>query len=250
MSKRLEGKVAIVTGGSNGIGFATAKRFAAEGAQVVITGRRERELAEAAQRIGPGTLAVVGDVAKLADLDRLVEAVKARHDHVDVLFANAGVYQPSPLGQIDEAHFDRHFDTNVKGLLFTVQKLLPLMRNGASILLNASVAASKAFAGLSVYAATKAAVRSFARGWTLDLKERGIRVNAISPGPIETEGFAAVAPTPNALAQIKQGFVSAVPLGRMGSADEVANVALFLASDESRFVTGAEYFVDGGVAQV
>jgi len=248
MSKRLEGKVAVVTGGSSGIGFATAKRFVAEGAQVVVTGRRERELAAAAKQIG--ALAIAGDVAKLADLDRLVDEVRRRHDHVDVLFANAGSYEPLPLGQITEAHFDKLFASNVKGLLFSVQKLLPLMRDGSSILLNASVVASRGFAGLSVYSATKAAVRSFARSWASDLKGRGIRVNAISPGPIETEGFAAVAPSPDALEELKKGFVALVPLGRMGSPDEVANVALFLASDESRFVTGSEYFVDGGIAQV
>ena len=250
MGGKLEGKVAVITGGNSGIGFATAKRFVAEGAYVFITGRRQAQLDAAVQEIGSNAAGVQGDVAILADLDRLYAAVKASKGRVDILFANAGVAEFAPLGTITEEHFDKIFDANVKGLLFTVQKALPLMPDGASIILNASIVASTGTPAFSVYSATKAAVRSFARTWILDLKERKIRVNAVSPGPIETPGFDSLAPTAAERDQIKAGFVAAVPLGRMGTPDEIAKAAVFLASDDSSFVTGTELFVDGGAAQI
>lgn len=250
MSNRLAGKVAVVTGGSSGIGLATAKRFAAEGAHVFITGRRPKELEAAAKEIGRAATAVVGDVANLADLDRLFETVRKTKGKVDVLFANAGMGEFVPLGDITEEHFDRTFDANVKGLLFTVQKALPLMPDGGSIILNASVAGGKGIPAFSVYSASKAAVRSFARSWTSDLKARRIRVNAISPGPIETPIFGSIFPTQEAVDQFKSQITASVPLGRMGAPEEIANAALFLATDESSYVTGAEIFVDGGMAQV
>jgi NAD(P)-dependent dehydrogenase (short-subunit alcohol dehydrogenase family) len=250
MSKRLAGKVAVITGGSTGIGLATAQRFVAEGAYVFITGRRPAELDVARERIGAGVTAVPGDVSKLADLDRLYALVKKEKGRVDVLFANAGGGSFAPLGSITEEHFDRTFDINVKGLVFTVQKALPLMGPGASIILNASIAGSKGVGAFSIYSATKAAVRSFARTWTTDLKERGIRVNAVSPGPIETPIMDALAPTREQVGEFKAGLTASVPMGRMGRSEEVATAVLFLASDESSFVTGTELFVDGGMAQV
>jgi len=250
MSGKLEGKVAVITGGNSGIGLATAKRFVAEGAYVFITGRRQAQLDAAVKEIGRNVAGVQGDVANLADLDRLYSAVKASKARVDILFANAGVAEFAPLGSITEDHYDRIFDANVKGLLFTVQKALPLMPDGASIILNASIVASTGTPAFSVYSATKAAVRSFARTWILDLKERKIRVNAVSPGPIETPGFDSLSPTPAEREQVKAGFVAAVPLGRMGTPDEVARAAVFLASDDSSYVTGTELFVDGGAAQI
>lgn len=250
MSIRLAGKVAVVTGGSSGIGLATAKRFAAEGAQVFITGRRKKELDAAAAEIGPNATAVVGDVANLADLDRLYETVRRTEGRIDVLFANAGGGEFVPLGEISEEHFDRTFGSNVKGLLFSVQKALPLMPDGGSVILNASVAGSTGIPAFSVYSASKAAVRSFARSWTSDLKARRIRVNAISPGPIETPIFRSVFPDEKSRDEAKAGFTALVPLGRMGTSEEVAAAALFLASDESSYVTGVELFVDGGMAQV
>jgi NAD(P)-dependent dehydrogenase (short-subunit alcohol dehydrogenase family) len=250
MTRKLDGKIAVVTGGNSGIGLATAKLFAAEGARVVVTGRRQKELDAAVRAIGHGATGVQGDVSKLADLDRLFTAVRKLHDRIDVVFANAGAAEFAPLGEITEEHFDRLFETNVKGLVFTVQGALPLMRAGGSVILNASVTASKGAAAMSVYSATKAAVRSFARCWTVDLKDRGIRVNAISPGPIETPGLAGLAPNPADQAAIQERLVSAVPMGRMGKADEIASAAVFLASSDSSFVTGTELFVDGGYAQV
>jgi NAD(P)-dependent dehydrogenase (short-subunit alcohol dehydrogenase family) len=250
MSKKLEGKIAVVTGGNSGIGLATARRFAAEGARVYITGRREAELDEAVKQIGKRATGVQGDVANLADLDRLFATVKQQQGRLDVLFANAGVGAPAPLGSISEEHFDKTFHINVKGVLFTVQKALPIFMDGGSIILNGSIAASKGTEASSVYSATKAAVRSFARCWTTDLKHRKIRVNVISPGPIETPLFYKAGLTQEQIDEFKASQVAAVPMGRMGTPDEVANAALFLASDDSSYVTGIELFVDGGAAQV
>jgi NAD(P)-dependent dehydrogenase (short-subunit alcohol dehydrogenase family) len=247
---KLEGKVAVITGGNSGIGLATAKRFVAEGAYVFITGRRQTELDAAVKQIGKNVTGIQGDVSNLADLDRLYAAVKQQKGHVDILFANAGLGEFAPLGNITEAHFDKTFNTNVKGLLFTVQKALGLFKDGGSIILNASVAGSKGFPAFSVYSATKAAVRSFARSWTTDLKDRKIRVNAVSPGPIDTPILNGLGTSEEQIQQIKAGFASGVPMGRMGAADEIAKAVLFLASDESSYVTGAELFVDGGLAQV
>ncbi|MDQ5869544.1 MAG: glucose 1-dehydrogenase [Thermoproteota archaeon] len=249
--KKLEGKVAVVTGGNSGIGLATAQLFASEGAHVYITGRRQSELDEAVRQIGKNVTGVQGDVSNLADLDRLYATVKKQEGRVDVLFANAGLGEFSPLDAISEAHFNKTFNVNVKGLVFTVQKALPLFKDGGSIILNASTAASKAMEGFSVYSATKAAVRSFARSWTQELKQRRIRVNAISPGPIDTPGLSAgFSGLGVSEDQIKMSVVSTIPLGRMGNPHEVAKAALFLASDDSSFVTGIELFVDGGQAQI
>ena len=248
---KLEGKVAVVTGGNSGIGLATAKRFAAEGARVIITGRRQAELDVAVREIGGIATGVQGDVSNLADLDRLYDMVKQKHGHIDVLFANAGSGEFVPLGQITEAHFDRTFDVNVKGLLFTVQKALPLFRNGGSIVLNASIAASKGIEAFSVYSASKAAVRSFARSWTNDLKARRIRVNVVSPGVIITPAYKSALKMGDE--QIKEYAASTAvttPLGRPGTTDEIAKAVVFLASDDSSYVTGIELFVDGGMTQI
>jgi len=247
---KLSGKVAVITGGNSGIGLATAKRFVQEGANVVITGRRKKELDEAAAQVGKDVTAVQGDVSRLEDLDRLYDTVRKKHGRIDILFANAGVGSLAPLGAISEEHFDREFDINVKGLLFTVQKALPLFKDGGSIILNSSIAGQKGFGGFSVYNATKAAVRSFARTWTSDLKDRKIRVNAISPGPIETPIFGKMGLSEEQLAQFGISLISQVPLGRVGQSEEIASAALFLASDESSYITGVELCVDGGVAQV
>ncbi|MDB6108867.1 MAG: 3-oxoacyl-ACP reductase [Pedosphaera sp.] len=249
-TQKLSGKIALVTGGTSGIGLATAKRFVTEGAHVFITGRRQNELDAAVMEIGGNVTGVQGDVAKLADLDRLYAAIKAQKGRLDVLFANAGSGLLAPLGQITEEHFDKTFNTNVKGLLFTVQKALPLMPEGASIILNASITSIKGNAAFSVYGATKAAVRSFARSWTLDLKDRKIRVNAISPGVVPTPGYNLLGLTDEQV----QGFVNSqlpnIPLGRVGTTDEIAKAVVFLASDDSSFVNGIELFVDGGMAQI
>jgi|SRR5438132_2745770 len=246
---KLSGKVAVITGGNSGIGLATAKRFVEEGARVVITGRRKKELDEAAAQIGKNVTAVQGDVSRLEDLDRLYATVREKHGHIDVLFANAGLGSVAPLGAISEEHFDREFDINVKGVLFTVQKALPLFKDGGSIILNSSIAGQKGFGGFSVYNATKAAVRSFARSWTSDLKERKIRVNAISPGPIETPIFGKMGLSKEQSEQFVSQL-SQLPLGRTGRPDEIASAALFLASDESSYITGVDLSVDGGLAQV
>jgi NAD(P)-dependent dehydrogenase (short-subunit alcohol dehydrogenase family) len=252
--KKLEGKVAVITGGNSGIGLATAQRFVDEGAYVFITGRRQSELDAAVKQIGKNNynniIGVQGDVSNLADLDRLYATVKEQKDHIDILFANAGVGELVPLGAITEVHFDKTFGINVKGLLFTVQKALPLFQDGGSIILNASIAASKGVEASSVYNATKAAIRSFARTWTVELKQRKIRVNAISPGPIDTPGFNGLAQTEEQIEQFKRSIVSMVPMGRMGSPDEIAKAVSFLASDDSSYVTGIELFVDGGMAQI
>jgi NAD(P)-dependent dehydrogenase (short-subunit alcohol dehydrogenase family) len=253
--KRLEGKVTVITGGSSGIGLATAQRFVEEGAYVFTTGRRQSQLDQAVKQIGKNNnnvTGVQGDVSNLADLDRLYATVKEQKGRIDILFANAGIGELAPLGAITEAHFDKTFGINVKGLLFTVQKALPLFQDGGggSIILNASIASSKGIEALSVYSATKAAVRSFARSWTVDLKHRKIRVNAISPGPIDTPGVSELVQGEEQIEQFKTSIISAVPMGRMGSPDEVAKAASFLASDDSSYVTGIELFIDGGMAQI
>jgi NAD(P)-dependent dehydrogenase (short-subunit alcohol dehydrogenase family) len=247
---KLSGKVALVTGGNSGMGLATARLFAAEGARVVITGRRPEALDQAAKAVGASVLAVQGDVSNMADLDRLYGTIKDQFGHLDVIFANAGHGAVVPLGQVTEEQFDSEFDTNVKGLFFTVQKALPLLREGASIILNASIAATKGVEGFSVYSATKAAVRSFARTWTSDLKARRIRVNSISPGPIDTPIFGKTGMSQEQIDGFKQAMTGQVPLGRMGRSEEIATTVLFLASDDSSYITGVDLAVDGGMAQV
>jgi len=246
MSKKLEGKIALITGGSAGIGLATAKQFVDEGAYVYITGRRQTELDAAVASIGSGITAIQGDVAKLADLDRIFAQIRKEKGRLDIVFANAGLGDMAPLGSITEEHFDTTFNVNVKGVLFTVQKALPLMPNGASIILNASIVDIKGFPAFSVYSATKAAVRSFARTWTTDLKDRGIRVNVVSPGPIDTPLLNETFSGPDA----KKALASTVVMGRLGRPDELAKPVVFLASDDASFITGAELYVDGGAAQV
>jgi NAD(P)-dependent dehydrogenase (short-subunit alcohol dehydrogenase family) len=244
MSKKLEGKTAVITGGTEGIGFATAKLFVEEGAYVFITGRRQKELDEAVKAIGSNVSGVQGDVAKLADLDRLYVTVAKVKGQIDIVFANAGVGEFGPFGAVTEEHFDKLFNINVRGALFTVQKALPLLKDGGSIILNGSVASVKGTGGFGVYAAGKAAIRSFVRTWTTDLSDRRIRSNVVSPGPINTP--LVNRQSPEVIARI----VSTIPMGRMGEPEEVAKAALFLASDDSSFVTGIELFVDGGRAQV
>jgi NAD(P)-dependent dehydrogenase (short-subunit alcohol dehydrogenase family) len=241
---KLQGKVAVITGGTTGIGFAAAKLFVEEGAYVFITGRRQKELDEAVKAIRDNVTGVQGDVSKLADLDRLYETVKAEGRRIDVVFANAGLGEFATLGSITEEHFDRLFNINVKGALFTVQKALPLLNDGGSIILTGSVASAKGTPGFWVYGATKAAIRNFVRAWTIELKDRRIRSNVLSPGPTETP--LVDHQPPEAIARI----VSTIPMGRMGSPEEIAKAALFLASDDSSFVTGIELFVDGGRAQI
>jgi NAD(P)-dependent dehydrogenase (short-subunit alcohol dehydrogenase family) len=245
---KLEGKIALVTGGNSGIGLATAKRFVSEGAYVFITGRRD--LAAAVKEIGSNVAGVQGDVSNLGDLDRLFAQIEQEKRRLDIVFANAGVAAYAPFGKISEEHYDSIFDINVKGLLFTVQKALPLMPDGASIILNASIVASKGLPANSVYSATKAAVRSFARTWTTDLKERRIRVNAVSPGPIDTPGLNDLVASTGVAEQRLKMLSTIVPLGRLGAPDEIAKAVVFLASDDSSFITGTELFVDGGFAQV
>jgi NAD(P)-dependent dehydrogenase (short-subunit alcohol dehydrogenase family) len=247
---KLEGKIALVTGGNSGIGLASAKQFVNEGAYVFITGRRDRELAAAVKEIGRNVAGVQGDVANLADLDRLFAQIKREKGRLDVVFANAGTAQFAPLGKITEEQYDTIFDVNVKGLLFTVQKALALMPDGGSIILNASIVASKGLPEWSVYSATKAAVRSFARTWTTDLKDRRIRVNAVSPGYIDTPGLSGLLAASGAAEQRRKMISNAVPLGRFGTPDEIAKAVVFLASDDSSYVTGTELFVDAGAAQV
>lgn len=248
--KKLEGKVAVITGGNSGIGLATAQQLVSEGAYIFITGRRQSELDAAVKQIGENVSSVQGDVSNLEDLDQLYAKVKEQKGTIDILFANAGVGELALLGTITEAQFDKIFGVNVKDLLFTVQKALPLFRDGGSIILNASIGGSKGIEATSVYSATKAAIRSFARTWAAELKHRRIRVNAISPGPIDTPAFNGLARTKEEVDQIKTNLASKVPLGRMGMPDEVAKAVLFLASDDSSFITGIELFVDGGMAQI
>jgi len=248
--KRLEGKVALVTGGTSGIGLATAKHFVAEGAYVFITGRRQTELDAAVEAIGKNVIGVQSDVSQMEDLDRLFATIEKEQGHLDVLFANAGGGEIAPLGAITEEHFDKTFNTNVKGLLFTVQKALPLLPEGASIILTASITSIKGTPAFSVYSATKAAVRSFARNWTLDLKERQIRVNAISPGVVPTPGYDHLGLNDEQLQEFIDSQAVTIPLGRVGTPDEIAKAVVFLASDDSSFVNGIELFVDGGMAQI
>jgi len=245
---KLAGKIALITGGSEGIGLATAQEFIKEGAFVFITGRRKEVLDAAVATLGPNATGVQSNAENLNDLDRLYAEIKAKKGKLDVLFANAGIYAGGvPLGQITEEHYDSIFGVNVKGLVFTVQKALPLMGKGGSIILNGSVVAVKGFPSLSVYSATKAAVRNFARGWTADLKGTGIRVNVVSPGPIDTPGTRALGGgTTAALDQ----FASLVPLGRVGEGSEIAKAVVYLASDDSSFVAGFDLMVDGGVGQI
>ena len=248
--KRLAGKVGVITGGSTGMGLATAKRFVFEGMDhVFITGRRKEVLDTAVANIGEKTTGVAGDVANLNDLDQLYEVVKQYGRKLDVIFANAGIALQAPLGTVDEKFFDLHFNANVKGLFFAVQKGLPFIKEGGSIILNASIATIKGFPGISVYSATKAAVRSFARTWTNELRGRHIRVNAISPGHIDTPIFNGWQQG-DALIKVKEDLAKNVPLGRMGDPDEIAKVVAFLASDEASYVSGVELFIDGGVAQI
>jgi NAD(P)-dependent dehydrogenase (short-subunit alcohol dehydrogenase family) len=244
--KKLEGKVALVTGGTSGIGLATAKRFASEGAYVYITGRRQQELDSAVQEIGENARGVRGDVTNLEDLDHLFQAIKDEKGTLDVVFANAGWGEFVPLGSITEEHFDKTFDINVKGVVFTVQKALPLLKDGSAIVINASMVSVLGQPAFSIYSATKAAVRSFARNWSVDLKERKIRVNVVSPGFIPTPGYDHLGITDEML----KGAVVNVPMGRVGTPDEIAKAVVFLSSDDSSYITGIELFVDGGAAQI
>jgi NAD(P)-dependent dehydrogenase (short-subunit alcohol dehydrogenase family) len=247
---KLEGKIALITGGNSGIGLATAKQFVNEGAYIYITGRRNAELAAAVKEIGRNVTGVQGDVSNLGDLDRLFAQIKREKGKLDIVFANAGIARFAPLGTITEEFYDSIFSINVKGLIFTVQKALPLLPDGASIILNASIVASKGLPMNSVYSATKAAVRSFARTWTTDLKDRRIRVNAVSPGSTDTPGLSDLLASTETGQQRLKMISSTIPLGRLGTADEIAKAVVFLASDDSSYVTGTELFVDGGFAQV
>jgi NAD(P)-dependent dehydrogenase (short-subunit alcohol dehydrogenase family) len=247
---KLEGKIALITGGNSGIGLATAKQFVNEGAHVFITGRRDPELAVAVKEIGRNVTGVQGDVSNLGDLDRLFAQIKQEKGRLDIVFANAGMAKYAALGKITEELYDLTFDINVKGLLFTVQKALPLLPDGASIILNASIVASKGLSSNSVYSATKAAVRSFARTWTTDLKARRIRVNVVSPGSTDTPGLNDLLASGEAGQERLKMISNTVPLGRLGRPDEIAKAVVFLASDDSSYITGTELFVDGGFAQV
>jgi NAD(P)-dependent dehydrogenase (short-subunit alcohol dehydrogenase family) len=247
---KLEGKTALITGGNSGIGFATAKQFVKEGAYVFITGRRDPELAAALKEIGRNATGVQGDVSNLGDLDRLFAQIERQKGKLDIVFANAGVAKLARFGTITEEFYDSIFNINVKGLLFTVQKALPLMPDGASIILNASIVASKGLPTNSVYSATKAAVRSFARTWTTDLKDRRIRVNAVSPGSIDTPGLKDLLASSDVGQERLKMISSNVPHGRLGTPDEIAKAVVFLASHDSSYITGTELFVDGGFAQV
>ena len=248
---KLAGKVAVVTGGTSGIGLATARRFVQEGAFVFITGRRQEELDRAAREIGPNAFPVRGDVSKLADLDALYATVEREKGKIDVLFANAGSGSFAPLGSITEEHFDQIFDLNVRGLLFTVQKALPLFRDGGTIVLNASIVSTRGTAAFSVYSASKAAVRSFARTWSTDLKGRGIRVNVVSPGIIPTPAYStALGMSEEQIDQFSSTGTAGIPIARPGTPDEIAKAVVFLASDDSSYVAGVELFVDGGLTQI
>jgi NAD(P)-dependent dehydrogenase (short-subunit alcohol dehydrogenase family) len=250
MSKKFAGKIAVITGGSTGIGLAAANRFVQEGVDhVFITGRRKDALDAAVAEIGKNVTAVQGDVASLSDLDRLYDAVKKQHRPIDIIFANAGVAKLAPFGTVDEQFFDLHFDANVKGLFFSVQKGLPLIKDGGSIILTGSIADIKGFPAMSVYSSTKAAVRSFARTWANDLRSRRIRVNVLSPGHIDTPILESLQQG-DALTKMKKEFENNVPLGRLGDPDEIAKAVSFLASDEASYVSGTELYVDGGVAQI
>ena len=247
---KLVGKVALITGANSGIGLATAKRFAAEGARVFMTGRRKKELDAAVAEVGAGARGIQGDISDLADLDRLYSTIAEEVGHIDVLFANAGGGSFVPLGEITEEHFDTTFDINVKGTLFTVQKALPLLKDGASVILTGSTAASTGIPAFSVYCASKAAIRSFARTWILDLAPRKIRVNVLAPGDTSTPGWHGLAPSNDAHDAMMKFVETTNPLGRMGDPNETAAAALFLASDDSSYISGIELFVDGGSAQI
>ena len=249
MSK-LQGKIAVVTGGGSGISLATAKRFVEEGAYVFITGRRQPELDRTVAEIGRNVTAVQGDITNLEDLDRLYAKIKDAKGVIDILFANSGVIELLTIDQVTPDHFDKIFDTNTKGLLFSVQKALPLMRQGGSIILTSSIANVKAIPSYAVYSASKAAIRSFARTWTLELKDRGIRVNTLSPGPVDTPIIDSQFKTKEEADQMRRDFSQVIPLGRMGRPEELAAAALFLASDDSSFVAGIDLAVDGGMAQI
>jgi NAD(P)-dependent dehydrogenase (short-subunit alcohol dehydrogenase family) len=250
MAQQLRGKVAVITGGSSGLGLATAKRFAAEGASVFITGRRQEELDKAVFEIGGDVTAVQADSSSLADLDRLYEIIGLKKGRLDIVFANAGILEKGAIGEIAEASVDRLFDVNVKGLIFTVQKALPLLADGGAILLTSSLVASKGLPANSIYAATKASIRSLARGWMVDLKDRKIRVNAISPGAIETPGLMGGAADSVAAQGMLDHFATLIPAGRVGEPDDIAKVAVFLASDNASYINGADIPVDGGWTQV
>jgi NAD(P)-dependent dehydrogenase (short-subunit alcohol dehydrogenase family) len=242
---KLKDKFALVTGGSAGIGLATAKALSVEGAHVFITGRRRQELDAAVEEIGAQATGIQADAGSLADLDRLFAVIGQQTDRLDVVVANAGIYEMEPLAEVSEASFDRAFDINVRGVLFTVQKALPLLPDGASVVLLGSIGGSKGFAGFSVYNATKASVRSFARSWAAELKDRRIRVNVVSPGPVHTPGFDQFAND-----ELRQTLQGMVPLGRLALPADIAKAILYLATDDSSFVTGIELFVDGGLAQL
>lgn len=251
MNSQFEGKVALVTGGSSGIGLATAKLFAQRGATVYITGRRQKELGEAVGEIGHSATGLQGDVSRSSDIEKVYQTIREREGKLDILFANAGIGEFAPLGQISEEHFDKQFDVNVKGTLFTVQGALSLMPVGSAIVLNASLVSIKGSPAFSVYSATKAALRSFARNWAVDLKGKGIRVNAVSPGVIPTPGYhTSLGMTKQQLDDYIQSVTPAIPLGRTGTTDEIARAVAFLASDESSYITGSELFVDGGQGQI
>ncbi|WP_337268682.1 SDR family NAD(P)-dependent oxidoreductase [Oryzifoliimicrobium ureilyticus] len=250
MTKRFENKVVIVTGGTSGIGLATAKAFSEDGAYVFITGRRKDALDAAVKEISGRVTGVQADMSKLADIDRLYDAVQQRHSQIDVLFANAGGGELVPLGAITEEHYQKTFDTNVKGTLFTVQKALPLLRDGASIVLTSSTTSISGTPAFSVYSATKAAIRNFARNWILDLKDRRIRVNAISPGVTDTAGLNELFGSGEKAEGTKSYLASLIPAGRIGQPEEIAKAVLFLASDDASFVNGVELFVDGGQMQI
>jgi NAD(P)-dependent dehydrogenase (short-subunit alcohol dehydrogenase family) len=247
---KLEGKIALITGGNSGIGLATAKLFVNEGAYVFITGRRDAELSAAVKQIGSNVTGIQGDVSNLGDPDRLFAQIEREKGKLDVVFANAGVAKYAPFDKITEEFYNSIFNVNVKGLIFTVQKALPLLPDGASIILNASVVGSKGLPANSVYSATKAAVRSFARTWTTDLRDRRIRVNAVSPGSIDTPGARDLLASSDVGEKRKKMIAESVPLGRFGTPDETARAVVFLASDDSSYITGTELFVDGGFAQV
>ncbi|CAN7391067.1 glucose 1-dehydrogenase [Rhizobium sp. LjRoot30] len=250
MSNRLQGKVAVVTGGTTGIGLGIARQFAAEGATVFITGRRQQELDAAVKDIGGNVTGVRGDISDLADLDRLFDTIQQKVSHIDILAANAGGGTFAPLGSITEEDFDKTFSINVKGTLFTVQKALPLLRDGGSIILTSSTSTTRAIPAFSVYGATKAAIRNFARHWILDLKDRNIRVNAISPGPTLTPGLTGLTSSEEQWKQFEGSISAQIPLGRLADPNEIGRAAVFLASDDASFVNGIELFVDGGMAQI
>ena len=250
MAHRFDSKMVVITGGTSGIGLATAKAFVAEGASVFITGRRQQAIDAAIKQIGGRVTGVQGDMSRLTDIDRLYDAVQQQHGQIDVLFANAGGGEFAPLGTITEEHYDAAFDTNVKGVLFTVQKALPLLRDGGSIVLTASTVSISGTPALSVYSATKAAVRNFARNWMLDLKDRHIRVNAVSPGVTETPGLDVLFGGGEQATGTKGYLASLIPAGRIGQPEDIAKAVLFLASDAASFINGVELFVDGGQVQI